>query len=253
MEMEQRPTITLTLEQAEDLMGAFPSSSPLYPKWRDRSVIRVTNGALSHGYGLPLKAESTRFSVIEGDGIIIVEVPEGSSVRAPYGTTFSFDGLGWADETDYRYDTPAWHSKVSEMEADALVPKLRAFLLSLPSDVRDKVEIVLSFQGLGVYATDAFKEGQMLQAGDSDIRIAIHATAFIRWDTTQVADDLGTTFMGPSWLRREMEEKFPHASIEERAAVAITVATRATPAAPGWILRPNPHAQRAGHVTIPIS
>jgi len=71
-------TTPITLKEAEKLMG---------------TVMRESNRMPAHGFNIPLDSPETRFFRCEEYDI--VSILHG-------GREYSFDGLGWADETEWR-------------------------------------------------------------------------------------------------------------------------------------------------------
>ncbi len=75
-----------------------------------RSAAEVYNEKDEYSYGLDLAACEVDYD--QENDMLTFTGPVGVSKKCPFGTTFSYDGLGWGDETRYVFGEAGWMERV---------------------------------------------------------------------------------------------------------------------------------------------
>lgn len=219
----------ITLEEAISLMGQIgPDVAEELSLGATDSVLCVTNDMDEDGYMLPLDDPNVKYFRVPDDTIIVIETPAGSSKKAPYGTRFTFDGLGWSDTTEYPYDSVAWHAVADDLGNASIVPKVKAFIAMLPDDVRVKIDVSMGMGSISISCHDACLERMIRNSKQNDeLCMAIHSNPFISFCTPEADYGNGEIFLGPPPNDIRLRNKMPNASIEEQGVALLTQAARA--------------------------
>lgn len=190
--------IPITLQEAEQLMGTLSVDHPEFP---GQPMLSATNKDARYGYMLPLDDPSTSFFRTEGEyPAVVIRVPEGASSRSRFGTEFECDGLGWGDDTVYVPGTHQFEHHLKEMDAVAPMKRMRAFLASLPENVRRIAEpnVSIGLRSVQTRVHDPHVEGIMKSKGEDELRIAIHSNPFITFSDRN--DGTDGVIVGPPWM-----------------------------------------------------
>jgi hypothetical protein len=164
------------------------------------SILRRSNDSEVTGYGIPL--DEPGVIIIRDDDTFEVTLPSNVKAQRSAGRLFSFDGLGWSDDTPYQYGSAEWETKVRECDAWLLINDVKQFLSMLPDDAREEAEkgVSVGLRMIQVMVSDRVVYEMMVAAGLDELRARIHSSPFVTFEKPRPEFDATRLIVGPPHL-----------------------------------------------------